>query len=59
MERFVDPCCSECTHTGDNPCRQFVECCVDGPLCHESEECKKKRKAIMDRVAVDSKFVIH
>ena len=51
MEKFLDACCKECFNSKDNPCSQFVECCLSGPLCHESEACGAKRKAIVERVA--------
>ncbi len=51
MERFIDPCCEECFNSKDNPCEQFIECCLSGPLCHESEACAAKRKAIIERLA--------
>ncbi|NLY39130.1 MAG: hypothetical protein GX044_07505 [Firmicutes bacterium] len=58
MERFIDPCCERCTHTTKTPCKDFVECCVEGPLCHEDEACAAKRKALIDKVAINNKFVI-
>ena len=57
MERFIDPCCDG-THTQKTPCKDFVECCVEGPLCHEDEACAAKRKALIDKVAINDKFVI-
>ncbi|HOL18383.1 MAG TPA: CCxxC motif-containing NuoF prefix domain-containing protein [Bacillota bacterium] len=58
MERFIDQCCAKCTHTKDSPCRDFVECCLNGPLCHEDPACAAARKAIIERVALNEKFVI-
>ena len=58
MERFIDHCCERCTHTKDTPCKDFVECRVRGPICHEDESCAARRKAIMDKVALNEKFVI-
>ncbi|MFO7951794.1 MAG: CCxxC motif-containing NuoF prefix domain-containing protein [Bacillota bacterium] len=49
MERFIDPCCEKCFNSKENPCEQFVECCLEGPLCHESESCKKMREAIIEK----------
>lgn len=51
MEKFIDPCCEECFNSKENPCEQFVECCLEGPLCHESKECAEKRKAIIENLA--------
>lgn len=41
--RITDPCCSECWHTLENPCPQFVECLLEGPLCHDNPECARLR----------------
>ena len=58
MERFIEQCCDQCTHSPQNSCRDFVECCMDGPLCHNSEPCREKRKQLVERVALNDKFVI-
>ncbi|MGI6318861.1 MAG: hypothetical protein GX263_07945 [Firmicutes bacterium] len=51
MKRFIDHCCDKCFHSKENPCKLFIECCLSGPLCHDSDECSAKRKAIIERVA--------
>ncbi|MDW7730194.1 MAG: CCxxC motif-containing NuoF prefix domain-containing protein [Dethiobacteria bacterium] len=58
MERFIDHCCEKCTHSKESACKDFIACCVEGPICHENPECKAKRKTIMARVALNDKFVI-
>ncbi len=58
MKEFADHCCKKCTHTKDNPCNNFVLCCLEGPVCHENESCIKKRKAIIDKVALNEQFII-
>ncbi len=58
MEKFIDHCCEKCTHTKENPCKDFVRCCVEGPICHENVACAKKRKAIIEKVALNEQFVI-
>lgn len=58
MQKFIDHCCEKCTHTKDNPCKDFVKCCIEGPVCHESSSCSAKRKAIIDKVALNDQFVI-
>ncbi len=40
----MDRCCSECTHSPENPCPNYVVCRLEGPLCHESKECREKRQ---------------
>lgn len=59
MERFIDPCCEKCTHTKDTPCPQFIECCLEGPLCHEDAGCAEKRRTIINKAAHSPDFVIH
>lgn len=56
MERFIDPCCELCFHSKDKPCEKFVECRLSGPLCHEKEECAKKRKMIIEKYSYSSDF---
>ena len=51
MKKFIDPCCPECFNSKENPCTQFIECCLAGPLCHENPACKEKREAIIQRLA--------
>jgi len=58
VEKFIDHCCDECTHTKESPCRDFVRCCLEGPVCHENETCAQKRKIIMEKVALNEKFII-
>lgn len=58
MDRFIDQCCEKCTHTKNTPCKDFVVCCVEGPICHENADCAQKRKDIIDKVALNDKFVI-
>ena len=59
MERFIDPCCDLCTNSRETPCEQFVECCLEGPLCHESEACYRSRQAIVARYAHSPAFREH
>jgi len=58
VEKFIDHCCEKCTHTANKPCKDFVKCCVEGPICHEDPACAEKRKAIIETVALDDDFVI-
>lgn len=43
MRRVTDPCCDKCTHSKESPCKDFVTCMQEGPLCHEDAECREKR----------------
>lgn len=58
MERFIDKCCEKCTHSKETPCRDFIMCCVEGPICHDKKICSESRKAIVDKVAINKNFVI-
>ncbi|UNC91479.1 CCxxC motif-containing NuoF prefix domain-containing protein [Candidatus Contubernalis alkaliaceticus] len=57
MEKFIEHCCEECTNTKDNPCEKFIECCMQGPLCHENESCKKKRQTIIGKIVLNEDFL--
>jgi|YNPMSStandDraft_2_1061718.scaffolds.fasta_scaffold00005_50 NADH:ubiquinone oxidoreductase subunit F (NADH-binding)/(2Fe-2S) ferredoxin len=46
MKNFLEICCSECWHSPEKPCEQFIACCSEGPLCHTNEECSKKIKKL-------------
>ena len=59
MERFIDPCCEKCFNSKEKPCDQFVECCLEGPLCHENETCKKAREAITNKYSHSSHYREH
>lgn len=41
---LLDKCCWECFHSAETPCSQWVKCRLEGPLCHNTDECKKLRK---------------
>ncbi|HHW74802.1 MAG TPA: hypothetical protein GX744_06045 [Firmicutes bacterium] len=58
MKRFIDPCCEKCTHSKETPCQDFIECCTRGPICHESEACAAKRKAIIQKASLNEHFAI-
>lgn len=58
MEKFIDQCCEKCTHSGNTPCKDFIRCCLEGPVCHENFLCAEKRKAIVEKVALNEDFVL-
>ncbi len=58
MQKFIDHCCEKCTHTRENPCKDFIHCCIDGPICHENPSCSLKRQDIIKKVALNDRFVI-
>ena len=41
--KLAEPCCTRCTHGPDKPCPKMVECLVDGPLCHDDADCRRRR----------------
>ena len=43
MHSLLSRCCPSCTHSPSNPCRNFVRCRTEGPLCHSSSECRLAR----------------
>jgi hypothetical protein len=59
VERYIDPCCEKCFNSKEKPCDVFVECCLSGPLCHESDPCKKAREAITDKYSHSPHFREH
>ncbi len=59
MEKFIDPCCEKCFNSKDEPCDVFIECCLEGPLCHESDPCKKAREEIVEKYSHSPAFREH
>lgn len=45
MYSLLDKCCDRCTHTPATPCKDYVACRLDGPICHEDENCRNMRLA--------------
>ncbi len=41
---LMDRCCERCWHSPEYPCRNYVRCRLEGPLCHYDPECREKRK---------------
>ncbi|MGI6166046.1 MAG: NADH-ubiquinone oxidoreductase-F iron-sulfur binding region domain-containing protein [Limnochordia bacterium] len=55
MRTLMSKCCDRCTHSKENPCRDFIRCRLEGPLCHDDADCKAKRveiKAVLDGLAL-------
>lgn len=40
---LLDRCCEKCSHTLNNPCSNFIDCRITGPLCHDYEQCRELR----------------
>jgi len=41
---LLDRCCEKCSHSPEKPCRDYIECRLNGPLCHSDEECRERRR---------------
>jgi len=46
----MDKCCTRCQHTPATPCRDYVICRREGPLCHDDEICRQKRQGVLTRI---------
>jgi NADH-quinone oxidoreductase subunit F len=46
----MDKCCSQCKHAPATPCRDYIVCRREGPLCHDDEVCKQKRREFLTRI---------
>ena len=40
----MNRCCDKCWHTPEYPCRNFIRCRTEGPLCHDDSRCREKRR---------------
>ena len=47
MKSLMDKCCDKCKHTSASPCRDYIKCRKEGPICHQDEACKQKRAEIL------------
>ncbi|WP_066632725.1 NADH-quinone oxidoreductase subunit NuoF [Desulfolucanica intricata] len=47
MKSLMDKCCDKCTHALDNPCKDYIKCRKEGPICHQDDACKEKRQKIL------------
>lgn len=50
MKSLMDKCCTQCKHTPATPCKDYAVCRVDGPLCHDDEACKSRRRELLARI---------
>ena len=37
-------CCDKCRNSLEHPCYRFIDCLLDGPLCHDDDRCAETRK---------------
>jgi len=47
---LMDKCCSRCWHTPEYPCKHYIRCRTEGPLCHDSPECRAKRERRINEI---------
>lgn len=47
MNNLLDKCCDKCTHEPQNPCRDFIKCIKEGPICHDDDACRQKRQDLL------------
>ncbi|MZP29876.1 NADH-quinone oxidoreductase subunit NuoF [Heliobacterium undosum] len=50
MKSLMDPCCQRCAHRPETPCREYLRCRTEGPLCHDDEQCRKARQGRIEAV---------
>ncbi|NMC61696.1 MAG: NADH-quinone oxidoreductase subunit NuoF [SAR324 cluster bacterium] len=46
-------CCEQCWHSNEKPCPDFITCFSEGPLCHESEECRRMLQSRMSAARLE------
>lgn len=50
MRDLMDKCCDKCTHSPQTPCKDYIKCRTQGPICHDDETCRQKRKDLLAEV---------
>lgn len=50
MKDFNQLCCEKCWHTTDKPCEHFIQCCTEGPLCHNDDNCEHEITSLRKRL---------
>ncbi|MGQ9558673.1 MAG: NADH-quinone oxidoreductase subunit NuoF [Desulfurispora sp.] len=50
MQNIMDKCCDKCQHTPATPCKDYVLCRKQGPLCHEDENCRALRQKLLGQI---------
>jgi NADH-quinone oxidoreductase subunit F len=52
---LLDRCCEKCTHSLENPCPDYIECRLSGPLCHDDERCRELRRRRLEELRYGEK----
>lgn len=47
---LLDRCCERCAHSLENPCKDYIECRLKGPLCHDDERCRELRRKRLEEL---------
>jgi len=47
MQTLAYPCCEKCNHSALTPCRDYIRCRIEGPLCHDDPACRQKRQELL------------
>lgn len=47
MKNLMECCCEQCKHTPATPCKDYIKCRTEGPVCHQDESCRQKRSQIL------------
>ena len=50
MKKMQDPCCEKCHHGKETPCPDLIECRINGPVCHDSADCRSTRNEALDLI---------
>ncbi|MFZ3373612.1 MAG: NADH-quinone oxidoreductase subunit NuoF [Desulfitobacteriaceae bacterium] len=53
MKSLMEPCCNQCTHSLETPCRDYVRCITEGPICHEDPGCRSERVRILQELRTE------
>ena len=54
MKNLMDKCCELCQHSPQTPCKDYVACRKEGPLCHENDNCKQQRLDLLSLLTLQN-----
>ena len=54
MKSLMDKCCDQCQHSPQTPCKDYVKCRKEGPICHENENCQQKRLVLLSMLTLQN-----
>ncbi len=50
MEALSHNCCEKCNHSVQTPCKDYVRCRTEGPLCHDDDDCRNERARLLAKM---------